>query len=56
MNKEVVSEMFSGISNEPHVLINPTSADEEAVNKVAEKIDTLRLGPRQVRMLLIRNE
>lgn len=26
-----------------------TSADEEAVNKVAEKIDTLRLGPRQVK-------
>lgn len=25
-------------------------ADEEAVNKVAEKIDTLRMGPRQVRL------
>lgn len=28
---------------------NTSSADEEAVNKVAEKIDTLRMGPRQVR-------
>lgn len=27
-------------------------ADEEAVNKVAEKIDTLRMGPRQVRYQL----
>lgn len=31
--------------------LNTSSADEEAVNKVAEKIDTLRMGPRQVRIL-----
>lgn len=48
VNKEIVNEMVSGASTEPQVLINPTSADEEAVNKVAEKIDTLRMGPRQV--------
>lgn len=43
--KEVSNEMVT--STDPPV--HNTSADEEAVNKVAEKIDTLRMGPRQVR-------
>lgn len=39
------SEVTSSIESQP---INTSSADEEAVNKVAEKIDTLRMGPRLV--------
>jgi hypothetical protein len=34
--------------NESQSPIVSSTADEEAVNKVAEKIDTLRMGPRQV--------
>lgn len=45
VNRESTSE------TETHSPVALTSADEEAVNKVAEKIDTLRMAPRQVRML-----
>lgn len=44
VNRESTSE------TETHSPVALTSADEEAVNKVAEKIDTLRMAPRQVRM------
>lgn len=47
-NKENSSEVVPGLLTETAVL-NTSSADEEAVNKVAEKIDTLRMGPRLVR-------
>jgi hypothetical protein len=45
VNKETAGEGAS----ETQALPTSSSADEEAVNKVAEKIDTLRMGPRQVR-------
>lgn len=41
------------ITSETNII--SSSADEEAVNKVAEKIDTLRMGPRQVRKEKIYN-
>lgn len=51
--KETASE---GGTAETQVLAATSSADEEAVNKVAEKIDTLRMGPRQVILnLFLRN-
>lgn len=52
VNKEVVNESVSGTATTDVQAPNTSSADEEAVNKVAEKIDTLRMGPRQVRNLL----
>ena len=39
---------MSEINSEPPQV---SSTDEEAVNKVVEKIDTMRIGPRQVRGL-----
>lgn len=47
VSKEVVSEIVSTTITEQQTL-NTLLADEEAVNKVVEKIDTLRMGPRQV--------
>lgn len=52
VNKEVVNESVSGTATTDVQAPNTSSADEEAVNKVAEKIDTLRMGPRQVINLL----
>lgn len=49
VNKEIANESVSGTATTDIQVPNTSSADEEAVNKVAEKIDTLRLGPRQVR-------
>lgn len=46
VNKEIVNE---SVATTDVQVPNTSSADEEAVNKVAEKIDTLRMGPRQVR-------
>jgi hypothetical protein len=46
-NKEISSKAMEPTSS-TELQAHATSADEEAVNKVAEKIETLRLGPRQV--------
>jgi hypothetical protein len=47
-NKEISNKTMEPTSS-TELQAHATSADEEAVNKVAEKIETLRLGPRQVR-------
>jgi ABC-type Mn2+/Zn2+ transport system ATPase subunit len=46
-----VKETATEGESETKILTASSSADEEAVNKVAEKIDTLRMGPRQVKQL-----
>lgn len=48
VNKEIVNEMVSGTSSTDPLAHVTSLTDEEAVNKVAEKIDTMRIGPRQV--------
>ena len=48
-SKEVESESSPASAGGEMQVNSTSSADEEAVNKVAEKIDTLRMGPRQVK-------
>lgn len=52
VSKEVANDQVSGNSSTETQVHSTSLADEEAVNKVAEKIDTLRMGPRQVKYQL----